>query len=204
MNKKIFSIVVAVLAVSMMLTPLAVAKPGALKKNDKFLPFQLIISGETLDDPETTRFTPPGTFPPDSKTIHVRDDGWIPGDTLTLTVGGVTYPDADPLVTLVYSATYDAEVVFKEGFASVTVRVKDTVTISYEGEVLGTLELKVTARGGSTGYTGTIVGYGTGAFEGVKISAIDSVYPDPAELPDIVLIYARIGTIQGWPGIPTP
>ena len=44
------------------------------------------------------------------------------------------------------------------------------------------------------------MGYGTGALEGVKISAIDLgvMFMDLGETPPIVL-YGREGTITGWP-----
>ena len=65
---------------------------------------------------------------------------------------------------------------------------------------IGTIILNIKATGGpDVGYTGYIVGYGTEAFEGVHISAVDNVYPisfDP-----LVMEYARIGTIQGFPDL---
>ena len=198
MNKKILVSITLLLAIVMLVTPLVAAKPGAQKTNEKFLYFKLVPTGETGEAEKMWR-TPPSATAEDFKTSHTRGGVWIPGPDLTLWVDDAVYPADDPLVTMEYAATYDSDTVRTEEGLTTQVRVHDTITISYDGVVLGTLELYIKSVGSPSGYSGTVVGHGTGAFEDVKISAIDTVYPiafDP-----VVLEFARIGTIKGWPGL---
>ena len=202
MNKKILVTVTLMLAITMLATPLVAAKPGAEKNNEDFLYFKLVPTGEAgaAEAAEKMWRTPPGATEDDFKTSHVRGGVWISGPDLTLWVGDAVYPADDALVTMEYAATFNADTVRTEEGLTTKVRVHDTITIYYDGVELGTLELFIKSVGSPSGYSGTVVGHGTGAFEDVKISAIDTVYPisfDP-----LVLEFARVGTIKGWPGLP--
>jgi len=50
MNKKIFSLLVAVLIVCLMVTPLVMAKPGTDKSNPKFLDYILHVEFASASD----------------------------------------------------------------------------------------------------------------------------------------------------------
>lgn len=201
MNKKIFRILMSLLVVSLMITPLALAKPGEEKNNDKFEFFQLIVSG-TGDEPEKAWLTPGNIVDPlDNKTTHVRGAGWITGNKVELTVDSVTYTKTTDPVRVDYDTNYDADVIRKnDGTIQVVhVRLIDVVTVYVNDVAIGTLVLKIKAMGtiGDAGfaYSGNIVGYGTGDLEGVQISAIDQVLPPTFE-------YTRIGTITSFPDLP--
>ncbi|MEJ2242808.1 MAG: hypothetical protein P8Y18_11825 [Candidatus Bathyarchaeota archaeon] len=171
---------------NLMLTPLALAKPGTTKANEKFLNFMLEPSGATGDIMKAWEA---------GETSHARGAEWINGDTLTLTIGTDVFTmESDPVSIeyFVKSAEWDA------GPKGTVVRVEETVTIYYGAVPLGTLELSIRSKTSANGYSGTVVGHGTGDFEGVKICAVDQVVLDPA------FHLARIGTIQGWPGITPP
>ncbi len=78
---------------------------------------------------------------------------------------------------------------------------KIEATVTFDG-VNGTIELSITLRSHNLFMpnqvdNGTVVGHGTGYFEGVKILA-EYTNPDPANTSHKVLI----GTIMGWPGLP--
>ena len=186
MNKKIFGIFITIFAFSLMLTPLAVAKPGALKTNEKFLNFMLEPSGATGDAMKAWEA---------GNTSHARGVEWINGETLTLTIGTDVFTMESEPVSIDYVVT-SAE--WDSGPKGTVVRVEETVTIYYDTVPLGTIELSIRSKSSANGYSGTVVGHGTGDFEGVKISAVDQVVLDPA------FHLARIGTIQGWPGITPP
>jgi hypothetical protein len=192
-NRKILLVVLALAAV-LLATPyigMVSAIPGAEKNNDKFEFFQLVVSGSTSGEFDKIWTNPPDVLPP--ITVHARGGGWITGDTIELTIGSVTYTKTSSPVRVDYSTTFDYNGVLKDGVPTIKIRLLDIVTVYVNDVAVGTLVLKITAVGGPSGYSGTIVGYGTEAFEGVHISAIDSVVPPS---------YVRIGTIQGWPGLP--
>ena len=204
MNRKILMIFVAFLVAAMLATPLAIAKPGDPKSNDKFEYFNLIVSGEADGTVERSWLTPPtATTAEESKTAHTRGAGWTVGDKVELTVGTVTYTEDGSPVSVDYDTTYDADVIRNpDGSVKFAhVRLTDVVTVYLEGEgAIGTIILNIKATGGpDVGYTGNIVGYGTEAFEGVHISAVDTV--TPISFDPLVMEYARIGTIRGFPDL---
>jgi hypothetical protein len=121
--------------------------------------------------------------------------GWETGETVELTIGTVTYTKTTSPVRVDYSTTYNYNSVFKDGVPTVKLTLHDIVTVYLNDEPIGTIELRIKAVGGpAVGYSGVVNGFGTGAFEGVHISAIDLGPPLPT----------RVGTITGWPGLPAP
>lgn len=199
MNKKILLLAASLFLIAMMLTPLAIAAPGAEKNNDKFEFFQLVVSGTGSGEFDSYWWTPP-TAPTaeESKTVHGREGGWITGETVELTIGSVTYNKTTSPVRVDYTTTYDVNTVRNQDgtVKHANIKLHDIVTVYLNDEAIGTVELLIKAQGGpDIGYSGYIVGYGTGAFEGVQISATDTVLPP-------TFAYTRIGTIQGWPELP--
>jgi hypothetical protein len=181
-----------------MLSPLAIAKPVSEKNNDKFDFFQLMCSGAQ----DTTTGTVLETYIDDMvKTRHVRDRGWVPADVLELTVGEETFTmDTEPF-SVDWTTTFKANAIFNnDGTPKQTaIKLTDVVTVYDEDEVIGTLVLNIVSvieftDGAPSGYSGTVVGYGTEALKGVHISAIDLGLvsaPPPT--------FERLGTITGWP-----
>lgn len=194
MNKKIFGIIIALLAVSLMLTPLAIAKPGAEKSNDKWQSFELRIvgSGETGKSWQT----PPE--PADPKTEHSRDNVWAPATVLSLTViidGTEIYDYTSSPTSLDYYALLDAN---NNIGKRQLVTVKETIRFMDGETELGTLELQVSdfiPDGDFTAMRGTFVGVGTGVLKGVKVIGTDSLELDPFAV-------VRSGTVMNWPGLP--
>ena len=200
MNKKTLIVFTAFLILAMTLTPLALAKPGAEKNNEKFEYFELIVSGEGSGTNEKSWTSPPDGAPPNA--VHTRGGGWdtTSVDLVELTVGGETFDlDSDPY-SVDYTTTFDIEVHLDEVGDPKTynIRLTDVVTVYDEDVEIGTLILKIKAVVDFTGavptYTGTVMGYGTGDLKGVHISAQDYGLVDP-----VLLRYLRIGTITGWP-----
>jgi hypothetical protein len=191
-------IFVSLFIMSMMLTPLAIAKPGAEKNNDKFNFFQLMCSGTQDETTGTVSETYIGDI---VKTRHVRDRGWLPDAVLELTVGEETFTMDTKPFSVDWTTTFDANAIFNNDGTSkqTALKLTDVVTVYDEDEVIGTLVLKIVSviaftDGAPSGYSGTVVGYGTDSLKAVRISAIDlglvSIPPPTFE---------RLGTITGWP-----
>ena len=201
MNKKIFGLLSTVLVVSLMLIPLALAKPGAEKKNEKFEYFTLVVSGETDGIFDRYWYTPPNADIMDNKTIHGRNAGWTTGPIVELTVGDITYTTTTSPVRVTYDTSYDFDTIRdNDGIIQVVhVRLTDVVTVYVNDMEIGTLILRIKAIGtiGDTGfaYTGNIIGYGTGDLSDVHISAVDIVDPT-------IPFFGRMGTITGFPDLP--
>jgi hypothetical protein len=201
MNKKAL-VILTMLAFSLMLTPIALAKPGAEKSNDKFVYFHLGVSGWPSYTYDRAWYTPPNVDPLENKTEHARGGGWFTWPGANLTVGTEIFRMDTTPYNITWTTTVDSNALrFNNGTAKSTIiKLVDVVTV-YDGdnESIGTLVLilKSSIRVGV--YSGNIVGYGTGAFEGVHISAIDLgvTFFMPGEPPTI--IYERVGTITGWP-----
>ena len=199
MNKKIFGILVAVLAVTLMLTPLAVAKPGAPKNNEKFEYFKLVCSGEASEIYDRGWLSPPEALLIPN-TWHGRGGGWVTGDTVELTVGDETFNMTTDPYSVNWTTTFDIELfIDNDGNAKgYNLRLTDVLTVYDEGVEIGTLVLKIksvidlTVMPPEMG--GNIVGYGTGELKDVHISAVGLGMTDPVNL-----LYAREGTITGWP-----
>jgi hypothetical protein len=205
MNKKIL-VLVAMLAFSLLLTPLALAKPGAEKKNSKFESFYLEVSGFNIGE-EKFWYTPPNADPLDNKTTHSRGGIWLTWPGANLTVGGETFRmDTDPY-NITWTTTYDSDVVrYNNGTVlRNNIRLTDVVTMyDANNESIGTLVLKLKSALGAKiegPVFGSVVGYGTGAFEDVHISAVDLgvIFLDLTTVPFPTVLYAREGTITGWP-----
>ncbi len=182
----------------MMLTPLAIAKPGAEKSNDKFDYFQLVVSGAGDGIFEKEVIAPAGGAPPNS--IHRMGQGWVTGEVVELTVGTDTYDKTTNPYSIDYTTTFDIIIFLNdEGVAEkYTVKLIDVVTVYDEGLEIGTLVLKIESvvgftDGTASSYSGTVCGYGTGDLSGVHISAVDLGFV-PAESG-----FVRVGTIIGWP-----
>lgn len=201
MNKRIFGLLVTVLAVSLLLTPLAIAKPGNPKNNDQFEFFELVCSGTTSGIFDTFWYTPPNVDPLDNKTAHARGGGWTTGETVELTVGGETFTMDTSPYNVTWTTTYDANIIRNnDGTSKLTViSLTDVVTV-YDannvsiGELVLNLKSAIDFSTMPPGYSGTMQGYGTGDLKGVKISGIDIGLVDPVNG-----IFMRNGTITGWP-----
>ncbi len=198
MNKKLLGFALAFVFLLALATPLVLAKPGAEKSNEKFEYFELVCSGEGSGTWEKEVVAPPGGTPPNS--VHEKGEGWVTGDIVELTVGTKTFDtDSDPY-SVDYTTTFDI-IIFLDDAGVATkynLRLTDVVTLYDESVEIGTLVLKITSvvefiDGAPSGYSGTVNGYGTGALEGVHISAVDLGFV-PAESG-----YVRVGTITGWP-----
>lgn len=202
MNKKIYGIVVAIMAISLMLTPLAIARPGAEKNNEKFVFFELVCSGEGDGEFERSWITPQNLEDPlDNKTTHFMGGGWITGDVVALTVGSETFTNETLPYNVTWTTTYDGTVIRNNDGTTKRTLIKliDVVSLyDAENDLVGELILNLkSAIDWSTmppGYAGTMQGYGTGVLEGVKVSGIDIGLVDPENL-----IFMRNGTITGWP-----
>jgi hypothetical protein len=199
MNKKIFVILATVLAISLILTPLAIAKPGEVKENEKWQTFELLIVGGG----ETGKFwqTPPE--PAEPKTTHSRGNIWYSGDELTgtvssviITIGGTeTYSLIEEGGILDYYALLNANNNLNK---MMTVGLKETIRFMDGATEIGTLEITVSDQifdGDYTTMTGTFVGIGTGALKGVKLIGTDLLSLDPFAV-------MRSGIIMNWPGLP--
>ena len=199
-NGKFLSIIV-ILSIILLATPLVSAVPGAEKSNVKFDFLQLVVSGTGSGEFDKYWMTPPTALSAEeSKTVHGREGGWITGDIVELTIGSVTYTKNTSPVRVDYTTTYDVNTIRNQdgSVKHANINLHDVVTIYLNDEPIGTIELLIKAQGGpDIGYSGVIVGYGTEALEGVHITAIDTVLPP-------TFAYTRIGTIQGWPGLPAP
>ena len=184
----------------MMATPLALAKPGAEKSNNKFEYFSLLASGEATEEYDREWTSPPDTDP--SNVFHGRGGGWDVSavDLVELTVGEETFDMTTDPYSVDYTTTFDIES-FNDNEGTLkkyNIRLTDVVTVYDEGKKIGTIVLNIVAVVDFTtmppGYEGTVQGYGTDALKGVHISALDVglIAQEPNR-------YLRIGTIRGWP-----
>ena len=169
----------------MLTTPL-VGTATAGKGNNK-LSYEVNIRLSGFD--VATRFVP--APPPDANVVFVTVTNPVTS-TFTLEIGGVTY-----------TPNYDAEMVLKMTFNNPDFRtVRATETYTFDG-VEGSLVVSVVGRTNNFGTLEemdavNVEGYGTGYFEGVKISAKGFNEPgDPT-------LKIHEGTIMGWPGLPSP
>jgi hypothetical protein len=161
--------------------------------------FQLVPSGGA--DPETGVEWVYPKPPADPESAHVRNREWVIGDTLTLTVGDDTYTMGGDPIDISYYGEFDSDTVFGEEVNVTKVRVRETITVSVMGEEIGKLKLLITSESSATGYAGSVVGYGTGVFKGVKIVAADQVVL--VSLDPLVFTLARTGKVTNWPSIET-
>jgi len=204
MNKKLLGFTLAIIFIATLATPMVLAKPGAAKNYDKFEYFYLEVSGFNPQSWDRRWWTPPNVEFEDRKTMHTRGAGWFTFPGANLTVGEEEFRLDTAPYNITWTTTADSNVVrFNNGTAkSNIIKLHDVVTVYDANNVsIGTLvlELKSSIKLGVG--TGTVMGYGTGALEGVKISAIDLgvIFYDPTTTPFPTVLYAREGTITGWP-----
>jgi hypothetical protein len=202
LNKKVLVIAVALMAVAMLATPMVSAKPATEKNNDKFEYFHLLVTGYNDGTYERAWYTPPNVDPLENKTEHTRGAGWWTWPSPELTVGDETFDWTTAPYSIDWTTTVSSNVVrFDDGTVKHTIiKLTDVVTVYDEGVEIGTLVLKLKSAIREGSYSGNIVGYGTGALEGVHISAIDLglTFLDLTTTPP-TLIFEREGTITGWP-----
>ena len=197
---KITLVILTIMAFTLMLTPIALAKPGAPKNNDKFEYFELYCSGVGSGTNDREWWTPANVPIEENKTYHARGGGWVSGPILNMTVGEETFTmDTEPY-NITWTTTFDSDVIRNNTGAikRMNIRLTDVVTLyDADNATIGTLVLELKASIVPTRipiYSGTLVGSGTGALKGVHLSGIDVGFvgaPPPT--------YMRNGTITGWP-----
>jgi len=197
MNKRAL-IVMAILAFSLLLTPLALAKPATEKNNEKFEYFKLEFNG-VMYPPEREWNSPPTGL---TKVSHSRGTTSSSDDIVELTIGSETFTMTTWPYSVDYTETFDGERFFdNEGnVVGWHMRITDVITVYEDETPIGTIVLKIPAVVVMDGMEalnkgGSITGYGTEELKGVHISGVDlgfSIIP-----PDI--IFGREGTITGWP-----
>ena len=197
MNKKILSILITMFAFSLILTPLAVARPGVEKTNEKFEFFELVCSGAGSGVFDREWWTTMVNLEDANKTYHTRGGGWVTGETVELTVGSDTYTMTTSPISVGWTTTTFLEAIWNNDgtLKRYNIRLTDVVTVYNTTVEIGTLvlELKSTiVPGRDPLYSGVLVGYGTDAFKGVRISGIDVGLIGPG-------LFMRNGTITGWP-----
>ena len=197
MKKKVL-IVTAILAFSLLLTPLALAKPNTEKNNDKFEYFKLEFNG--IQGPAEREWNSPPTGLP--KVHHSRGVLTSSDDILELTVGLETFDMTTEPYSVDYTETFDGEQFFDNdgNIKGWHMRITDVITVYEDGTPIGTIVLKIPAIVVMDGMEashkgGTITGYGTDQLKGVHISAVDLGF---SGMPPSI-IFGREGTITGWP-----
>ena len=195
MKKKVL-IVIAILAFSLLLTPIAFATPVIEKNNDKFEYFKLEFNGVTGPD-EREWNSPPTGMP---KVTHSRGVPTSSDGIVELTVGSETYDMTTEPYSVDYTETFDDEFFFDNdgSLKGWHIRVTDVVTVYEDGTPIGTIVLKipgivVMGDFGPSIESPTITGYGTGELKGVHISGEDLGFNL------FTGIFGREGTIAGWP-----
>jgi hypothetical protein len=197
MNKKAL-IVLAILAFSLLLTPIVFAKPAIEKNNDKFEYFKFEFDGVQTSAGQEWN-SPPTGLP---KVHHSRGMPYSSVSMVELTVGSETFDMTTEPYSVDYTETFDGEIFFdNEGnYIGWHMRVTDVITVYENGDPIGTIVLKIPAVVVMDGMEasfegGSITGYGTGELKGVHISAVDLGF---SGIPPSV-IFGREGTITGWP-----
>jgi hypothetical protein len=197
MNKKVL-IVIAILAFSLLLAPMVLAKPAIEKNNDKFEYFKLEFDGmQTSGEREWN--SPPTGLP---KVHHSRGMPMSSVSMVELTVGLEKFDMTTEPYSVDYTETFDGEIFFdNEGnYVGWHMKVTDVITVYEYGASIGTIVLKIPAVVVMDGMeasikSGSITGYGTGDLKGVHISAVDLGF---FGMPPSVT-FGREGTITGWP-----
>jgi hypothetical protein len=195
--KKRVSFVIAILAFSLLLTPLALAKPATEKNNDKFEYFKLEFNG-VMGSAEREWSSPPTGTP---KVTHSRGTTSSSDGIVELTVGSETFTMTTWPYSVDYTETFDGEMFYDNDEGNLKMwhmRITDVVTVYEEGTPIGTIVLKIPAivvmgDSGPSIKSGSITGYGTGELKDVHISAVDLGFSGPP------FVFGREGTITGWP-----
>ena len=197
--KKKALIIIAIFAFSLLLTPIAFAKPATEKNNDRFEYFKLEFNGVMGPAEREWNSGPPTGL---VKVHHSRGVLTSSDAILELTVGSETFDMTTEPYSVDYTETYDGEIFLdNEGnYIGWHMRVTDVITVYEDGTPIGTIVLKIPAIGVVDGMEflfkgGSITGYGTGELKGVHISAVDLGF---SGMPPST-IFGREGTITGWP-----
>ena len=198
MKKKVL-IVTAILAFSLLLTPLALAKPTIEKNNDRFKYFKLEFDGMQDSAGQEWNSGPPTGL---LKVHHSRGVQTSSVSMVELTVGLEIFDMTTDPYSVDYAETYDGEMFFDNdgNIKGWHMRITDVITVYEDGTPIGTIVLRIPAivvmDGMEASHKGGIItGYGTGQLKGVHISAVDLGF---SGIPPSV-IFGREGTITGWP-----
>jgi hypothetical protein len=186
MKKRILTILMAVLALGVLLSPM-IGTVFANRGEERYS-FKLLIQGVPSGDPFKVA---------DGNTIYHDRTFTIAGD-MYVEIGDAGSVDKFTKEYIEYEGhLYNIAHTKPEPFYSVLVieiiSIYDDDTIHDETTWVGDLELRAIGdnRGG---HDGNFVGFGTGEFEGVKIQGTS---PPLEVLPPVQL--TRIGTVMGWP-----
>ena len=187
MNKKRLGFALAFTFIAMLATPI-VGTVMAGKGQEK-LDFLLHVVGTPI--PPVDKAWEAGV------TVHVRGYNFMVLGDFYVQVGAETIPKE----CLSYAAKLDLNSNSKHeqyvltANEVITIYTDDTKTVER-----GTLELKSLSYN-PAGNGANFVGFGTGEFEGVKVSGKSTgvTIPNPFPPPDNLLVLDRIGTAMGWP-----
>jgi hypothetical protein len=144
---------------------------------------------------EGTTSPPPDKIWAAGVTAHVRGGNWLVLGDFYVQIGAETIPKD----CLSYVAKLDINLNNKKGFY--VIKVREVITI-YEDDTKsverGTLEILNTGVN-PAGNGAIFTGFGTGEFEGVKVSGTttSSTMVNPSPPPDNLLVLDRIGTAMG-------
>jgi hypothetical protein len=218
MNKKILG-VVTILAFSLLLAPLVIAKPGAEKSNPKFLDFVLHVEfADASDDyPSEWRLNPPSLMddmgdppynllliPEEARVLFVKNRIWylpqLPFPAERYVQIGTEIIDLNPsdlndLPNSDFYCVYDVTWVYEANFG--VYNLETTLTID-SAEYSGTIQISSIEKTTVEGFTmigkGTFVGHGVINGQNVQVSGerlveIDLTFTEPPTMEET-------GTIQ--------
>jgi len=186
-NKKVSGLALVSIFLVMLATPLvgtAIAGKGQEK-----LDFRFHLDGA----PVPMSFDKIWVVGNEDSIVQIRGLNWAGEFFIEIGTGGsVETIDNDYLD---YQASMDLMMNNKQGFFVITVRevisIYSSDTLHDETTLRGTLEIQ--AQGYNPAGTGAnFVGFGTGDFEGVKVSGVTT-----ALIPGAIM--DRVGTVMGWP-----
>ena len=131
----------------------------------------------------------------------ISDRAWITGPVVELTVGDEVFTPTTAPFSVDWTTTFNAEIIFNEAGTDPImyyINLVDVVTV-YEDDVeIATLVLDLDSTVDLATvpptYSGTVLGYGTGALKGVHVTGTDIGLINPDEE-----LFLRIGRIRNWP-----
>ena len=203
MNKKLFSVLIGALVISLMLTPFAIAVPGAEKSNEKIkswqyekeVSFGVLLMGEHEYIPSLEK---------PNKLVITSEEGFI---SYQITVDGRTYVQGVDFDCVDVFTKYVANkpVFDPEGLGDLWPSESQTAHLLvyttfdfsvYEGSIEG--QLRIMERS-SSGNTHTTSVWGTEDLQNVVLQATYYNTMDPDATPFPVLTVYDDGTVIGWP-----
>ena len=193
MNKKVLGLFFAFIFSAVLAAPM-VGTVIAGKGQEK-LDFLLHMEGSNAPPPDKMWVTP------NEVTMHVRGGNWVVREDFYIQIGPGGAVETITKECLSYEASLHNNINIKEEFFCISVR--ETITIYTDETQMterGTIE--ILTNGVNRGENGAVVvGFGTGEFEGIKISGktITSTMVNPSPPPDNLLVLDRVGTVMGWP-----